>query len=99
MTTRSVSNVVIMPTDMAVPKISGEAVVSSMRWVIFPGNKYIKKWDLAVLVCLAILAFTLPYQIGVSRRYVQLGGKSPVMRSWYVVNLVINLVCLVDTFM
>ena len=76
------------------PTSSGSDVVDKMAWVIFPDNKYIKTWDLTVLTCLIILTFILPYQIGVSGGYLILTSIV-----WLVVNLLINAIFFVDTFL
>ena len=73
---------------------TGEDVVKSLKWVIFPDNKWIKRWDLLVLAGLFLLAFILPYQIGVS------GGVAILTHvTWLVVNILLNAIFLVDTFL
>ena len=76
------------------PTSSGSDVVDKMAWVIFPDNKYIKTWDLIVLTCLIILTFILPYQIGVSGGYLILTNIV-----WLVINVLINAIFFVDTFL
>lgn len=38
--------------------------VQNLNKVIFPHGKWIRRWDLLMLIILIILVFTLPYQIG-----------------------------------
>jgi len=73
---------------------TGEDVVKSLRWVIFPDNKHIKRWDLVVLGALFLYVFILPYQIGVS-------GGIPLLFNipWLVFNILLNSVFFVDTFL
>ena len=73
---------------------SGSDAVNKMAWVIFPNNKFIKLWDLIVLTCLIFLTFVLPYQIGVSGGYLILTSIG-----WLVVNVIVNAVFFVDTFL
>ena len=73
---------------------TGADVVKSLRFVIFPDNKWIKKWDLIVLAGLFLLIFILPYQIGVS------GGITLLQRFlWFVFNVLLNSIFFVDTFL
>ena len=62
--------------------------------VIFPENKWIKRWDMLVLVALFILMFTLPYQLGVS-------GGVRILESvgLLVSNVIMNAIFFVDTFL
>lgn len=76
------------------PPSSGSDAVDKMAWVIFPNNKFIKLWDLIVLTCLIFLTFVLPYQIGVSGGYLILTSIG-----WLVVNVIVNGVFFVDTFL
>jgi len=73
---------------------TGEDVVKSLKWVIFPDNKYIKAWDLVVLAGLFLFSFIIPYQIGVS------GSIALVYNiPWLVFNIFLNSIFVVDTFL
>lgn len=67
--------------------------IRGIRFVIFPDNPWIQRWDVLVLCMLLAVALIVPYQVGVS------GGvhllQHPV---WFAVNVVINSVFFVDTF-
>jgi hypothetical protein len=87
-----------MPSFLKVSHVksvrSGEDVVKSLKWVIFPNNKNIKKWDLIVLSALFLYGFILPYQLGVS------GGLAILVRiPWFAFNVFINAIFFVDTFL
>jgi len=72
----------------------GEYVLKNLKWVIFPGNKWIKRWDMLVLGALFLLAFILPYQIGVS------GGITILYHiPWFAFNVFLNAIFFVDTFL
>lgn len=73
---------------------TGTDVVKSLKWVIFPDNKWIKIWDLIVLGALFLLQFILPYQIGVSA-----GVSIVVSIPWLVFNVFLNAIFFVDTFL
>ena len=73
---------------------SGSDAVNKMAWVIFPNNKFIKLWDLIVLASLVFLTFVLPYQIGVSGGFLILTSIG-----WLLVNVIVNAVFFVDTFL
>ena len=75
-------------------KSSVTEYTAKMDRVIFPSNKVIKMWDMVVLCCLYILTFILPYQIGVSGGYLILTSIT-----WLVINVLINAVFFVDTFL
>jgi len=64
------------------------------KWIIFPENVWIKRWDMLVLGCVGFIFFTLPYQIGVS------GGIGILTEIWwFVVNLLVGTVFFADTFL
>lgn len=69
------------------------AIKKGLRWVIFTDNPWIKRWDVLVLVCLFFLLLVLPFQIGVS-----MGFDLFANIGWLVVNVFVNAVLFVDTF-
>ena len=69
-------------------------VVNQIGSVIFPDNKWIKIWDTIIIVLLLLIAFIIPYQIGVS------GGIYLITDLWWlIVNVIINTAFFVDTFL
>jgi hypothetical protein len=71
-------------------------IAQSIKWVIFPENKYIKAWDILILVLLVVLLFLLPFQMGISASYWLSFDQSP---TWVVFNMAINGCFVVDTFL
>jgi hypothetical protein len=71
-------------------------IAHSIKWVIFPDNKYIKAWDILILVLLMVLLFMLPFQMGISASYWLSFDQSP---TWVVFNMLINGCFVVDTFL
>lgn len=65
-----------------------------MVYVIFPDNKWIKRWDAFILFLLACLLFNIPYEIGVS------AGTQIASNVWYFGILVfVDALFMVDTFL
>jgi hypothetical protein len=71
-----------------------EKVVNEMKWVILPDQKWVKMWDVTIIVLLICLAFVIPYQIAIS------GGVYLITDLWWlIVNVIINTFFFVDTFL
>jgi hypothetical protein len=64
------------------------------KYIIFPQNKWIKRWDLIIIVLLFLYLFVLPYQIGVSSGYYLLKSKF-----WLALNIFFNCIFFVDNFL
>lgn len=77
----------------ALRSTSAHPSIQSIGWVIFPDNLWIQRWDAVVLWMLLGMTFILPYQLGVS------GGAHLLLSPpWFGVNVGINTVFFVDTF-
>eukprot|EP00984_Skeletonema_dohrnii_P031979 scaffold25271_cov86-Skeletonema_dohrnii-CCMP3373.AAC.2 len=64
------------------------------KWVLYPSNHHVQQWDTMFLIILVYYAFAIPYMIGVS------GGYHMIHQTgWLVVNLIINGIYIIDTFM
>jgi hypothetical protein len=64
------------------------------KYIIFPQNKWIKRWDLLIVGLLFLYLFVLPYQIGVSSGYYLLKSKF-----WLALNIFFNCIFFVDNFL
>ena len=65
-----------------------------LKWIIYPDNKWIKRWDFIILLLLLLMLIILPYQLGVSiccYIYVNDG--------WYVTMIIIDIIFIIDTFL
>lgn len=72
----------------------------TQKWdyVIFPDNKWIKKWDKFILVQLIYLLFGIPYHVGITGGYHSYEGVTAKI-FWLLVYLVIDLSFIVDTLL
>eukprot|EP00594_Rhizosolenia_setigera_P004239 CAMPEP_0178939932 /NCGR_PEP_ID=MMETSP0789-20121207/502_1 /TAXON_ID=3005 /ORGANISM="Rhizosolenia setigera, Strain CCMP 1694" /LENGTH=610 /DNA_ID=CAMNT_0020618863 /DNA_START=88 /DNA_END=1920 /DNA_ORIENTATION=- len=68
------------------------------EYVIFPDNKWIKKWDKFILVQLIYLLFGIPYHVGITGGYHSYEGVTAKI-FWLLVYLVIDLSFIVDTLL
>mmetsp|Transcript_62166 Transcript_62166/g.183793 ORF Transcript_62166/g.183793 Transcript_62166/m.183793 type:complete len:581 (-) Transcript_62166:17-1759(-) len=74
--------------------IKDHPTLQGMNRVIFPNNKWIRRWDSMILCLLVYISFVVPYQVGVSAG---LGLLNHV--GWLVVNVAINALFFIDTFL
>lgn len=49
--------------------VESKRIVSNLRWVIFPEDKWVRHWDGLIIFLTVILFFVVPFQIGVSFGY------------------------------
>ncbi|GBG31764.1 Flap endonuclease 1 [Hondaea fermentalgiana] len=77
-----------------VERVRASYALRKPKWIVYPSNKIIRTWDGIMLLNLFILSFTLPYQIGVSGGYYLL-----VNNVWLAINLVMNTIFFIDTFL
>jgi hypothetical protein len=68
----------------------------AMKHVIFPDNKWIKLWDVLIIILLVMLLFTLPFQLGVSSSVLLNFGTH---NGWATFNVAMNACFCVDTFL
>mmetsp|Transcript_26089 Transcript_26089/g.38591 ORF Transcript_26089/g.38591 Transcript_26089/m.38591 type:complete len:685 (-) Transcript_26089:203-2257(-) len=66
--------------------------VRNLDKVIFPTGKWIRRWDLFMLIILCFLLFYLPFQIGVSA-----GAEMHESIGWLVFHIILTLVFITDT--
>ena len=77
-------------------KERGNAIGSAMKYTIFPENKWVKRWDILIILELIILLFILPFQLGVSSSVLLDFYRFP---GWASFNVFINACFVVDTFL
>jgi hypothetical protein len=73
---------------------SGDEIVRNVEKVIFPSNKWIKRWDMLVLYDVLVLLFIFPYEVGVSGCYVTVTSIP-----FLAFNVLLNAIIGVDTFL
>ncbi len=69
-------------------------LVKKLRWVIFPDNKWIQRWDLMMLILILFMMVAVPYQVGVSIGYYLVNNDV-----WFSMNVVIDSIFFIDTFL
>lgn len=72
----------------------GAKVIGDIKNVLFPHQKWVKRWDALNLFLLILLLFIIPYQVGVTAGIYLLTNLP-----WLVVNVLINTVFFIDTFL
>ena len=82
------------PHDGSTTQRSGSEVLAGLDKIIFPSNKWIKRWDMLVLVDLMLLSFLITYELGVSAGYLTLESIS-----FLIFRIFLNGVLAVDTFL
>ena len=65
-----------------------------LKWIIYPDNKWIKRWDFLILILLMLMLIVLPYQLGVSVGYYIFTNDG-----WYLSMIIIDVAFVIDTFL
>ena len=73
--------------------VKSTIIVSNLRWVIFPGDYWVKHWDGLIITLTIILMFVIPFQIGVS-----FGSYLFESMGWLVTFSAMNAIFFIDNF-
>jgi len=68
----------------------------SLKYTIFPENRWIKLWDILIIFFLIVHLFVLPFAMGVSASVLLNFSKHPGWATW---NIIVNACFFVDTFL
>ena len=76
------------------PSTKNEKVIANLKWIIFPENKWIMRWDALIISLTWVLFFVTPFQIGVSFCYYL-----RVSLVWLSLFVTMNTIFFIDNFL